>query len=201
MDKRFRVLAVDDEAVNTQLIKSVLRDEYDVLTATSGREAIELLKQYKPDLILLDVLMPDLDGFEVCRMIKADAAYAGMPVIFLTALDTQAGEMQGLELGGIDYVAKPFNFPLLKLRVRNHLLLKEQRDLLASQKAALEAALARVKQLEGIIPICAYCKKIRDDKQSWHQLEIYISDHSEALFSHGACPDCLKEQMKIMQKN
>ncbi|MEI8243682.1 MAG: response regulator, partial [bacterium] len=171
------------------------------LTATSGREAIELLKQYKPDLILLDVLMPDLDGFEVCRMIKADAAYAGMPVIFLTALDTQAGEMQGLELGGIDYVAKPFNFPLLKLRVRNHLLLKEQRDLLASQKAALEAALARVKQLEGIIPICAYCKKIRDDKQSWHQLEIYISDHSEALFSHGACPDCLKEQMKIMQKN
>jgi response regulator RpfG family c-di-GMP phosphodiesterase len=207
MDKRYRILAVDDEYINTQLIKSSLREDYDILTAVSGYEAIDLLKQYMPDLILLDVMMPDMSGFEVCKIIKADPALADIPVIFLTALDSQEGQLQGLELGGIDYVSKPFNLELLKLRVRNHLalkerndLVKEQRDLLARQKGELEAALAQVKQLEGIIPICAYCKKIRDDKNSWHQLEAYISDHSEALFSHGICPDCLGKQMELVDK-
>ncbi|MEI6827447.1 MAG: response regulator, partial [Desulfuromonadales bacterium] len=144
MNKRYRILAVDDEYVNTQLIKSVLRDEYDILTALNGHEAIDLVKQYKPDLILLDVMMPDLNGFEVCRIIKADAEYNSIPIIFLTALVTQEGQLQGLELGGIDYLAKPVNMELLRLRVRNHLTMKEQRDQLALQKAQLEAALAEL---------------------------------------------------------
>jgi DNA-binding response OmpR family regulator len=199
MDKRFRILTVDDEPVNIQLIKSVLGEEYDIITALNGHEAIDLIEQYKPDLILLDVMMPDLNGFEVCKIIKADERFADIPVIFLTALDSQGDQLQGLELGGIDYLTKPINFALLKLRVRNHLAMKEQRDLLVRQKKELEAALARVKQLEGIIPICMYCKKIRDDQQSWHQLEAYISNHSEALFSHGMCPDCVEEQIKSLR--
>lgn len=199
MDKRFRILAVDDEYVNTQLLKSVLCEEYDILTAQNGHEAIDLIEQYKPDLILLDVMMPDITGFEVCKVIKADERFADIPVIFLTALDSQDDQLEGLELGGIDYLTKPINLALLKLRVRNHLAMKEQRDLLVQQKAELEEALARVKQLEGIIPICMYCKKIRDDQQSWHQLETYISKHSEALFSHGICPECGEEQMKILK--
>jgi DNA-binding response OmpR family regulator len=198
MDKRHRILAVDDEYVNIQLLKSALCEEYDILTALNGHEAIELIKQYKPDLILLDVMMPDISGFDVCTIIKADERFTDIPVIFLTALDSQDDQLQGLELGGIDYITKPINFALLKLRVRNHLAMKEQRDLLARQKEELEEALARVKQLEGIIPICTYCKKIRDDKQSWHQLETCISDHSETVFSHGACPECMEEQMKII---
>jgi DNA-binding response OmpR family regulator len=199
MNNRSKILVVDDDSVNTLLISSALKDEYDILTALNGHDAIDLLKEHKPDLILLDVMMPDLSGFEVCSIIKQDAEFADIPVIFLTALNTHDGEMQGLELGGIDYITKPLNFALLKLRVRNHIALKEQRDLLVRQKEELEAAFARVKQLEGVIPICSYCKKIRDDKKSWHQLERYISDHSEAVFSHGACPDCLEEQMKIIQ--
>ncbi len=150
--------------------------------------------------------MPDINGFEVCKIIKADERFADIPVIFLTALDTQDGESQGLEFGGIDYLIKPINFALLKLRVRNHItlkerndLVKEQRDLLASQKAELEAALARVKQLDGIIPICSYCKKIRNDQNSWQQLEQYITEHSEAMFSHGAFPDCAEEQLKTIR--
>ncbi|MEI6206329.1 MAG: response regulator [Desulfuromonadales bacterium] len=198
MDKHFKILVVDDEPVNIQLMTAVLKDEYCILTALNGYEAINHLEEHKPDLILLDVMMPDISGFDVCKIIKADERFTDIPVIFLTALDSQDGQLQGLELGAIDYLTKPIIFPLLKLRVRNQLAMKEQRDLLARQKAELEAALAQVKQLEGIIPICSYCKKIRDDKQSWHRLEDYITKHSEAVFSHGACPDCLEEQLKII---
>ena len=189
MDERYTILAVDDEYINTQVIKAAFRDEYDILTAKDGDEAISLLKQNKVDLILLDVMMPGLSGFEVCKIIRLDPEYDAIPVIFLTALDSLDDQLQGLELGGIDYLTKPVNIALLKLRVRNHLMMKEQRD-------QLEAALARVKRLEGIIPICSYCKQIRDDQQSWHKLERYISDHSEALFTHSICPHCYDEQMK-----
>ena len=205
MDKRFRILVVDDELVNIQLMTAALKDEYDILTAMNGFNAVSQLKEHKPDLILLDVMMPDLSGFDVCSIIKSDPAFTDLPVIFLTALDTDDEELHGLKLGGIDYLTKPVNFALLKQRVRNHLalkerneLVKEQRVLLVRQKEELEAALGRVKQLEGIIPICMHCKKIRDDQNSWNQLEQYISTHSEARFSHGICPQCLEEQMEIL---
>ena len=203
MDKRYTILAVDDEPVNIRVISSALKSDYDILTALNGYDAISQLKEHIPDLILLDVMMPDLNGFDVCSIIKSDAAFADIPVIFLTALDFYDGEHRGLELGAIDYLTKPINFDLLKLRVRNHLalkerndLVKEQRDQLTRQKEELEAALARVRKLEGIIPICMYCKKIKDDQDIWNQLEQYISDHSEAKFSHGMCPHCAAEQME-----
>ena len=206
MTKRPIILAVDDEPVNIQVITSALKFEYDILTALNGYDAISQLKEHKPDLILLDVMMPDLNGFDVCSIIKSDAAFADIPVIFLTALDFYDGERRGLELGAIDYLTKPINFDLLKLRVRNHIalnerneLVMEQRDLLACQKEELEAALARVRKLEGIISICMYCKKIRDDQDTWNQLEQYISDHSEAKFSHGMCPHCAEEQMQVIK--
>ncbi|MEI6207646.1 MAG: response regulator [Desulfuromonadales bacterium] len=142
MDKRFRILAVDDEYVNTQLLKSALGEEYDILTVLNGHEAIDQIEQYMPDLILMDVMMPDITGFEVCKIIKADERFADIPVIFLTALDSQNDQLHGLELGGIDYLTKPVNFDLLKLRVRNHLAMKEQRDLLVQQKEELDEMLA-----------------------------------------------------------
>ena len=205
MNKRFKILVVDDEFINIHLMSAALRDEYDIFTALNGYSAISLLKEHKPDLVLLDVMMPDLSGFDVCSIIKSDPAFADIPVIFLTALDTDDEELHGLELGGIDYLTKPVNFALLKQRVRNHLTLKErnelvseQRDQLLRKNEELEAALAQVKQLEGIIPICMHCKKIRDDQNSWNQLEQYISTHSEARFSHGICPQCLEEQIEIL---
>ena len=138
MDKRFTILVVDDDAVNTQLINSALKDEYDILPAYNGHEAINMLKQYEPDLILLDVMMPDLNGFEVCSIIKADEAFVDIPIIFLTAsLETIEGELHGLELGAIDYLVKPVNLALLKLRIRNHLALKERNDLVKEQRDLL----------------------------------------------------------------
>lgn len=206
MTKRFRILTVDDDPVNTQFIESALKDDYDIFTASNGFDAVSQLAEYLPDLILLDVMMPDISGFDICNIIKADERFADIPIIFLTALDTQEDELRGLELGGIDYITKPFNFVLLKMRVRNQLALKkhidlvcEQRNELARQKEELETALARVKQLEGIIPICSYCKKIRDENDGWQQLETYITRHSEAFFSHGVCPHCAEKQMQIVE--
>jgi len=206
MDNRFKILAVDDEPVNILLIESALEDEYEIFVALSGHDAISQLKEQKPDMILLDVMMPDISGFDVCKMIKSSAEFADIPIIFLTAMDSREDSRMGLDIGGIDYLTKPVDFDLLKLRVRNHIelkqrndLVKEQRDLLALQKEELELALARVKQLEGIIPICSYCKKIKDDKSSWHQLEQYITDHSDALFSHGVCPECFEKQMGFIR--
>lgn len=200
MNEMPRILIVDDEPINIQVLVKALCVTYETSTAEDGFDAIRQVKETNPDLILLDVMMPDLNGFDVCKIIKSDETFADIPIIFLTALDSQDDQLQGLELGGIDYLTKPVNLELLKLRVRNHLELKRRNELIKEQRDLLETALARVKQLEGIIPICAYCKRIRDDQNLWHQLEKYISDHSEALFSHGVCPSCAEKQMKEISK-
>jgi DNA-binding response OmpR family regulator len=201
VNRRFRILVVDDEPFNIKLLTAALKEEYDIFTALGGHDAISIVKKQTPDLILLDVMMPDLSGFEVCSILKSDAAFADIPVIFLTAFDTLDGEIRGLELGAIDYLTKPVNIDLLRLQVRNHIelkerndLVREQRDLLAHQKEELEAALARVKRLEGIIPICMYCKSIRTDKDSWQRLEAYITENTDAQLSHGMCPECFEKE-------
>jgi DNA-binding response OmpR family regulator len=193
-----KILLVDDEPVNIQLLKGALSGDYEIFSSLNGFNAIDQIKSLMPDLILLDVMMPEMNGFDVCRVLKSDEACSAIPVIFLTAMDTIDGEAQGLGAGGIDFLTKPVNLNLLKLRIRNHLELKhrndvirEQRDLLARQKEELEAACGRIKRLEGIIPICMHCKSIRIDRDSWQRLEQYITEHSDALFSHGICPDCI----------
>ena len=137
MNNRFRILLVDDDLINIQFMTSSLKDEYDILTAQNGHEAISQVKEHEPDLILLDVMMPDMNGFDVCKIIKSDEAFAEIPVIFLTALDTLEGALRGLELGGIDYLIKPVNYDLLKLRVRNHIALKERNELVMQQRDLL----------------------------------------------------------------
>ena len=204
-DKQTRILIVDDEPVNVHVLVAALRGEYELMTAGTGQEALELVRQNPPDLILLDVMMPGMSGFDVCATLKADDTYAHIPIIFLTAMDSFEGETQGLKAGGIDYITKPVQIDLVRLRVHNHIellrrnaIIREQRDLLATQKEELEATLARVKQLEGIIPICMYCKKIRSDNDIWHQLEKYITEHSSAMFSHSICPECFEHESAKM---
>lgn len=200
MTRRFKILLVDDENINIQVISSALKDVYDILVAQDGFNAIEQIKKHMPDLILLDVMMPDFNGYDVCRCIKTGESFSDIPVIFLTAVDSIEGELKGLAFGGIDYLTKPVNLDVLKLRVRNHLELKErndliraQRDLLERKNEELEAVISRIKRLEGIIPICMHCKSIRVEDSSWQRLEAYFSEHTDALFSHGVCPKCLEE--------
>ena len=195
--RKDKILIVDDEPLNIVLLETTLKQHYEVRTALNGTDAIYQVKENTPDLILLDVIMPGMNGFEVARAIKAEESYSAIPIIFLTIMDTFEAEAQGFAAGCIDYLTKPFNLKLLKLRVHNHLelkrtndLIREQRDLVTRQKEELEASLARIKRLEGIISICMHCKNIRSDDASWQRIEQYITEHSDAHFSHCICPSC-----------
>lgn len=200
-----KILIVDDEPINARVLVMTLESEYETIVAFNGHDAIRITKEQQPDLVLLDVMMPELSGFEVCRMIKSDEKSASIPIIFVTALEKSSDESQGLSLGAVDYITKPINPDLVRLRVKNHLRLKlqrdqlkVQRDTLQRQKAVLEETLRRIKSLEGLISICMYCKKIRNEEETWEQMEKYIIEHSDAMFSHGVCPDCVDEFRKSM---
>jgi len=142
-----RILVVDDTPPNLQMLSSTLRDEgYQVSVATSGRQALELVGRLRPDLILLDVMMPEMDGFETCRRLKASHAANDIPVIFLTARTETADIIQGFELGAVDYVAKPFNAHELLARVNTHLTIdrlhrENERLLLSILPASIAARL------------------------------------------------------------
>lgn len=180
------ILMVDDIPQNLQVLTEILMkgDCYEIAAATRGEEAIEAAEELAPDLILLDIMMPGMDGFEVCRRLKASARARDIPIIFLTAMTETADIVRGFEAGAADYVTKPFNAPELLARVHTHL---QVRRLIAG----LQEALAQVKQLSGLVPICANCKKVRDDQGFWDAVETYIENHSDARFTHGICPDCV----------
>jgi CheY-like chemotaxis protein/predicted transcriptional regulator len=188
------ILVIDDNPTNLSLLVDTLTKKgYKILAAEDGESALEILDHTRPDLILLDVLMPGIDGFETCRRLKAEPTTREIPVIFMTALSDSIDEVKGLELGAVDYIIKPFQIETLLARINTHLTVVKLQTQLQARVEELEAALDKVKLLSGMLPICANCKNIRDDKGYWHQVEIYIHNHSEADFSHGVCPDCAKE--------
>lgn len=302
---RPQILIIDDSAHNVPALTKVLGRDYKCLLADSGRDALEMIAAHRPDLILLDVLMPTMDGFEVCRQLKDDPATREIPIIFLTMKDNEDDVAMGFELGAADYITRPFQATVLLARIKTHLNLSranrslreseqkyrlfsefsnhweywidpqgkpvffspsfttitgydcaafddyyammeqllhpEDRQLWrshledppAADTAPLEFRIihkdgrtvwishtcrrvrdsegqdlgirgsnqditetkrlqAEIKTLQGIIPICASCKKIRDDEGYWEQIEAYIARHSPAEFSHGICPDCME---------
>ena len=135
-DVRQKILIIDDTPANIQILHAVLGDAYSIFFATSGREGIELAAKELPDLIFLDIMMPEMDGYEVCRQLKGDPLTRQIPIIFITAMSTVEDEAKGLELGAIDYITKPFSPPIVNARVKNHLELKRHRDLL--EKVTIE---------------------------------------------------------------
>ncbi len=130
LGRKPRLLIVDDQAVNIQALYQVFAADYQVFMATSGLQALGLCRDKQPDLVLLDIQMPGMDGFEVCRRIKADAALQDLPVVFVTAHSEPQTETQGLEVGAVDFISKPFNPAVVRARVKTHLTLKFQGDLL-----------------------------------------------------------------------
>lgn len=123
-----KILVVDDEPANIELLAAVLEEDGEILFATSGAAALTVAEAERPDIVLLDVVMPGLDGFEVCRRLKDNPATAQIPVIFVTSLDQETDEEIGLNLGAVDYVSKPINAPITRARVRTHIELKRHRD-------------------------------------------------------------------------
>ncbi|MEO5359821.1 MAG: diguanylate cyclase [Nitrospirota bacterium] len=132
-----KILIVDDMPMNIKILNEVLQEDYLTYYATGGRQAIEMAKVLDPDLILLDIIMPEVNGYEVYRAIQDDDNPAGIPIIFITAMDDDIDESYGLNIGAVDYITKPFNPSIVKLRVKNQLELKKQRDIL-SKLAAID---------------------------------------------------------------
>jgi sigma-B regulation protein RsbU (phosphoserine phosphatase) len=193
------VLVVEDNHESLRLLTNILMEEgYTVRPADSGKLALASIAASQPQLVLLDINMPEMDGFEVLRRLKASTESRNIPVVFISGSIEVEKRTEGLEMGAVDFISKPFHREELLARVRTHLELSQLRGRLEQQNAdlmltnaQLQEALASVKILRGLIPICASCKKIRDDGGFWHAVESYISEHSEAAFSHGICPDCL----------
>ncbi|MBA3015683.1 MAG: PleD family two-component system response regulator [Proteobacteria bacterium] len=127
-----KILIVDDVPTNIRILHEGLKQEGEIYFATSGEKALEIVVQEHPDLVLLDILMPDMSGYEVCRQLKSDSTTSGIPVIFITSLQEEEDETRGFEAGAIDYIIKPFRMPIIRARVRTHLELKRRGDLLKS---------------------------------------------------------------------
>jgi DNA-binding response OmpR family regulator len=167
------ILVVDDSPENIQFLGNLLMmQEYEIGVAQNGVEALKFIEERLPDLILLDVMMPEMDGLQFCTILKSNIKYSHIPVIFLTAKSETADIIKGFEVGGVDYVTKPFIAEELLARVKTHL---------------------EIKNLRHLIPICASCKKIRDDEGLWSQIEVYFAKHTNAQFSHGICEECTEE--------
>jgi DNA-binding response OmpR family regulator len=186
-------LIADDDPVTAAVLGAALRRWHlDVVTAHDGAEAWALIQSdAAPSLAIIDWMMPGLDGIELCRRIRETLSHAHMYVILLTARDSRADVIAGLQAGADDYLVKPFDAQELHARIHTGIRILTLQQELTEQIEALRETIANVKQLKGLLPICSYCKSIRKDEDYWQQLEGYISEHSDAQFSHGICPDCL----------
>jgi phosphoserine phosphatase RsbU/P len=187
-----RILIAEDDCTSRAVLAGVLKKGgHEVVEAVHGAAAWDALQQPDaPRLVILDWAMPEMDGPEVVRRVRALKTDRPPYIIMLTAKGEKSDIIAGLEAGASDYLAKPFDPGELRARVEVGRHMVEMQDALASKAEALRQALDQIKTLSGIVPICANCKKIRDDQGYWNQVEVYVRDHTEATFSHGICPEC-----------
>jgi sigma-B regulation protein RsbU (phosphoserine phosphatase) len=193
-----KILIAEDDMISRRLLEITLSKwGYEVIATCDGVAAWELLQSSDPPpLAILDWMMPGLNGLQLCRKIRGIPTSTPPYLILLTAKGRREDVVTGLQAGANDYVTKPFDREELHARVQVGVRIVELQHSLADRVRALEEALARVKQLQGLLPICSYCKKIRDDQNYWQQVENYISKHSEAQFSHSICPDCYESLVR-----
>ena len=210
------VLLVDDQAFVANAIRLALDQQPDIdfHYCPDPCNAIALAEEIKPTVILLDLIMPQMDGLALVQLFRANPGTSETPIVVLSAKEEANTKSDAFAIGANDYLVKLPDPIELRARVRYHSrahLNRIQRDeafkaLRASQQELvrkntelhiinqdLEHALAEVDKLRGMLPICSYCKKIRDDKNYWHVIETYICEHSDVVFSHGLCPDCLEK--------
>ena len=178
-----RILIADDERVSTLMLGRTLEQwGFEVVVAHDGAEAWDhIVSDQPPALAIVDWEMPGLDGIELCRRIRATSLRSPVYVILLTARNSRQDLVAGLEAGADDYLTKPFDPD--ELRARIHV---GQRTL---------GLIENIKRLTGLLPICSYCKRIRSDQNYWEQVDSYITEHTDVLFSHGICPPCLVKVM------
>jgi len=193
-----KVLVVDDEPGVRRLLQTSLADwGYEVVAASRGEDAWALMQHDDaPSLAIVDWTMPGMDGLELCQRIRGLAGRQRPYVIFVTARARPQDVVTGLEAGADDYLVKPFNLQELRARVHVGSRMLALQAALADRVHELEEALATVRQLQGLLPICSYCKRVRDDRNYWQQVETYVEARSSAQFTHGICPECRKKYVE-----
>ncbi len=188
-------MIAEDDSVSRKLLNAHLTKwGYDVIEACDGREALKILKLPDPPrMAILDWMMPEIDGAELCQIIRRQDDGEYTYIILLTAKKLKEEIVRGLDFGADDYITKPFDPNELKSRVKSGIRILDLERQLSGKIRELREALDHVKRLQGLLPICMYCKKIRDDNDTWRNIEIYIEEHSEALFTHSICQECKRE--------
>ncbi len=199
----FRILIADDDATSRAVLASVLRRSgREVVEAADGTEAWAILQgPDAPRMAILDWMMPGVDGVELCRRVHARASDQPPYLVLLTTRCEKGDLPTALHAGADDYITKPFDPLELLARVDVGCRFIELEDRLAAKVDELQEALAQIKTLRGIVPICASCKRVRDDAGYWRQVEAYVSAHSEATFSHGICPECMAKLYPDLQED
>lgn len=243
-NRPIEILIAEDSPTQAMKLQKTLKENgfYNVSLAKNGQEALSFLKKQRFNLVISDIMMPEMDGYELCRKIKTDDSLKDIPVLLLTTLSEPEDIIKGLECGAESFITKPYNAELLLSRVqyilinqeirgmgihqmnveiyfsgKKHLInpnriqmidlllstyeniIHKQRELAQANKK-LQEATETIKVLNGLLPICAKCKKIRDKDGKWHNIESYISRNSEAEFTHGLCPDCIEELYPELSK-
>lgn len=185
------VLLVDDAPDYLMLLKQCLaEDGYEIRMASSGSQALSGIGDHPPDIVLLDINMPEMDGYEVCKALKADDQHKDIPVIFISTLESPEDKVKAFEAGGIDYVCKPVFSEEVRARVATHLKIAQLQQDNEDTIERLEATIDELKQIKGLLPICSNCKSIRDDEGYWNSVEKYFEERIDAEFSHSFCPEC-----------
>jgi phosphoserine phosphatase RsbU/P len=185
------IIADDDQRVLKILEKAIGGWGHEVVKVSNGLDAWAVLSQIAPPWIaLLDWVMPEIEGVQICRDIRARKDLRPIYLILLTGRSNQKDVLEGFAAGADDYIVKPFDVHELRARIEVGLRTIAAEQALSERMDTIEVALAHIKQLEGLLPICSECKRIRDENGVWHDIETYITEHSEAQFTHGLCPCC-----------
>jgi phosphoserine phosphatase RsbU/P len=197
-----KILIAEDDLVSRTVLSRMLKNwGHEVVMTFDGRAAYEALeREDAPKLAILDWMMPEMDGLDVCRKVRALDRPEPTYLILLTAKDQIGDIVEGLDAGANDYLIKPYDWRELKSRLCvGERMVSLQNDL-ALRVRELQYAMSKIHELQELIPICSYCKKVRDDGNYWQQVESYLSTRAGVHFSHGICPDCYPKVLAELER-
>lgn len=200
-----RILVAEDDPVTRRILEATLSNMgWDVITAPDGDTAWRILESLEgenaPELALLDWMMPGMDGLEICRKLRGTPRLELIHVIMLTSRGEKKDLAAGLAAGANDYITKPFHPMELEARVRVGERMVKLQTALTTRVTELQDALSHVQRLQGLLPICSYCKMVRNETNYWQQVEAYLSANSGLELTHSVCPSCLERVMKAIDE-
>jgi phosphoserine phosphatase RsbU/P len=200
------LVADDDDSIRKMLTTMLTENDYVVVAVSNGEQAWEVMAQENaPPVGILDWNMPAMTGPEVIRRVRSVPRPYAPYLLLLTAKDRRGDIVEGLQAGASDYITKPFDCDELLARLQVGARMVNFQMELGQRVRDLEEALDHVRHLQGLLPICSYCKKVRDDQNYWHAVDNYLAVNSDMHFSHGICPDCYQKvavpQMEMLRRN